>query len=68
MQPYIIEALAAERVRSLHEEAATRRLARAARAGRRPAGFRWAAAFRRRARRPTPAARPATEPACKPAI
>jgi hypothetical protein len=38
MQPYVMETLAAERVRSLHQEAAARRLARAARAARAPAG------------------------------
>ncbi|HEU5157024.1 MAG TPA: hypothetical protein VFU43_08510 [Streptosporangiaceae bacterium] len=38
MHPYIIEALATERVSSLHEEAATRRRARAAR---RAARSRW---------------------------
>jgi hypothetical protein len=61
MQPYVIEALAAERVRSLHEEAAARRLARAGRGGRRAAGLPWWA------RRLAPAARPAAEPTCKPA-
>jgi hypothetical protein len=69
MHPYIQEALAAERVRSLHEEAATRRLIRETR---RPARLRWAAAFRwvtglRWGRRPVSAAQPAAEPACKPA-
>jgi hypothetical protein len=43
MHPYILEGLAAEHVRSLHAEAATRRAIRAASG---PARLPWAAAVR----------------------